>query len=167
MVMTGHTGNVGAPDWPLDNPPDPGMPSSPPGANTVSHALVVAIEHCRVNAAVLLRGTAASLPMSQCAPRQAATNGHTDATIPHCVSFYDPMFMGAVTGWSSAPVQWTTSARSSLRASALSRACPRVRGAGHSPQSTPKGVMRSCGSTKYFPNNWPTHSPHLPFVVFI
>lgn len=95
MLRAGHTGNVGALDWLSTHPPDPGMPPSSQSANVASHALAAAIEHGHLDAATLLRarGTKVSLPLFQCALRQAAANGCADAIVSLCASFYDPAFM--------------------------------------------------------------------------
>ncbi|AGO84980.1 hypothetical protein psal_cds_891 [Pandoravirus salinus] len=95
MLKAGSRGNVGVLGWLLDNPPDPDASSSSSGANVASHALLAAIEHGHLDAANLLRGRGAkvSLPMFQCALRQATTNGYADSVVPICVSFYDAAFM--------------------------------------------------------------------------
>ncbi|QBZ81419.1 hypothetical protein pclt_cds_832 [Pandoravirus celtis] len=95
MLKAGSSGNVGALGWLLDNPPGTGMPPSSSSANVVSHALIRAIEHGHLDAAVLLRerGATVSLTMFQCALRWATTDGHADAVVPLCEAFYDPAFM--------------------------------------------------------------------------
>lgn len=95
MLKAGPSGNVSALGWLLGSPPDTGMPPSSSSASVASHALIGAIEHGHLDAAVLLRerGATVSLPMFQCALQWATTNGHADAVVPLCEAFYDPALM--------------------------------------------------------------------------